>query len=371
VTGPGARVDPSLVPGDTFVPGPQTASNRLPGGSQVDAWWSEFDPALRLAERERASRWAQRARDMETAGDESRARFARQRAAGAIAPRRPKVQACGSKTFWAQCACGDMGIEERCGQRWLCGRCQSKRGAMFREKVIPGLKQRTEEARAAWRGVVRIVLITLTVRHSGLLDVDRARIEAGWRAMRKKLHKSIGQFHFVMAWECTPGRDGLGHVHAHVAAVLPFVDFGALRSTYVRATSGQGLRVDFSVKPKKRKGQRSAHQWTHEHAANYLAKYVSKGVQLGDFEPQLAARVVSAFAEKRMVTPSKGLYVHRAHNCKACGQPFVKVVFDMPGLPPRESPDGHPPPSQGGFLFGDVGPPGDSRAGKEWPGHWD
>jgi hypothetical protein len=241
---------------------------------------------------------------------------------------------------------------------------------VFVEKARPGLRAELAAARKRYRGAVRVVMITLTVRHSGSVAADRERIERGWRAVRKCAHKRIGKFAFALAWECTPGHDGLGHVHCHVAAVLPFVDFGAMRRAYVAATSGQGLRIDFSTKPKPRKDGTKPAQWTSDHAINYVSKYVGKGVNVRSFTPTLAARVVSAFAEKRTVTPSRGLYVHRIHDCKECGQSFRKVSFDSPSLPERPSTLGHATPHQGDLLFGDAGPPSDCGARQEWPGHW-
>jgi len=161
----------------------------------------------------------------------------------------------------------------------------------------------------------RYVMLTLTVEHSGDLDVDRQRIVKGWRGVYRWLHRRGIRSPYAMAHEVTPGRDGTGHVHAHVVAIWPHVPFDKLRSVYLEATDGAGKRLHVSSK---RNASAAA-------AAKYLAKYASKGMDIHSMSPQTAARVLAAYYGKRKRGASHRFYERIAPTCPDCAWPWRRV----------------------------------------------
>lgn len=164
---------------------------------------------------------------------------------------------------------------KRCGRRY--------RGRVYK-RLVDGLRREHGRELAAWRAAgfrrgkrPSLTLVTLTVRHSGSIAQDRKTIQRGWERLRAWLHLVDGRaLPFALAWELTPGRDGLGHVHAHVATLWPFRDLRALDAEWSRATDGQGVNVDvLSASAAKRKGKiRTAEPGA---AASYIAHYVDAG----------------------------------------------------------------------------------------------
>ncbi len=186
------------------------------------------------------------------------------------------------------------------------------------------MRHHVKHARPGWR----LTLITPTVRHSGDVALDRQRIHDGWEAVRKWLHRYLGKdqwqfFHAMMVWEVTPGRRRDGHVHAHVFCLLPWVPFDRLRAVYMRATDGEGQRIDIRSRPKKR----GARGYSVGGAVGYLAKYVSKGVELGGFPPKLAAAVTAAFYQKRLQNPTHRFYTTPLERrCPKCSERHCRVA---------------------------------------------
>jgi len=262
----------------------------------------------------------------------------------------PKLYGCGKTAFPIACGCSSSRAwgHYSCRQWFLCRACRVLRKRKIAGKVEVALEQRVadERARAAhgafgyggFRSKVQIVLVTLSVKHSGDIAGDRARISEGWRNIRKRYHEEWGRFPSVLVWEVTPGDDLLGHVHAHVACVWPWRDWKRIGRWWYSATHdgrdpGAGertSRINFSMgyreklqprnTPKKPASPRSM--------ARYLAKYIGKGVDSSDFDAMLTARVSACFYGQRSIVTSHRFWLPRVKECPCCGQEVRRVATE-------------------------------------------
>ena len=288
---------------------------------------------------------------------ERRALWYDERARGLHVPRAHRVRECGHGDGVAlRCACGRHVVTPACGQVQLCGRCRKRCFARVRRRTVRALhahvraSQRAWEARGRPRGGRRtLTMATLTVRHSGSLETDRAVLVRAWCRLRAWIRKRIiqrfcplrldgskggvrcgcgrrcGRFLYVMVWEQTPGDDGRGHVHAHVVVLLPFIEWADIHAEWKRATDKRStfihLRTDGGKSP--------------ERAAHYLAKYASKGVDLAGPEqwaPELAARALAMQWGRRKVSASHGAWLPEPEGCTTCGERWAVLE-----LPPRRA----------------------------------
>lgn len=262
------------------------------------------------------------------------------RAAALARPLRERIEACGQGApLVLECACGRVKVPTSCGQRQVCRTCNGRTMRRIRAKLTKAMRARVEanarahKLRGAPRGAARLpMMLTLTVRHSGDLLHDRTTLQRGWQRLRGWLHRRLklapggrGQFDYAMTWETTPGNDGLGHVHAHVVALLPFVPFRDLRDEWVRATGGASTGIHCAV-PKDKTGRRIGGDRAAARAAEYLAKYASKGVDLEDFTPELAANVLDAAWGRRVCSTSHGFWLPKPPcECKVCKERWLVV----------------------------------------------
>ena len=183
----------------------------------------------------------------------------------------------------------------------------------MRKRLTDGLSRAWDRATA---GGARcgLRLLTLTVRHSGDLDRDRRALVDGWRGFYKRAHAWLGRYAYAAVWEVTPGRDGLGHVHLHVAVIWPrFVPYGKVRTLWLRAC------------PESERISIVGGSGGVEKAANYLAKYLSKGVELGGFNDELQASILATFYNAHLVLTSRKFWGPKT--CDCCGQPWRRVLF--------------------------------------------
>ena len=303
----------------------------------------------------------------------------------------PRIIDCGRHRFTAQCGCRWFVGEFTCRQAWLCGRCRRAVARRRSAKLAAALEQRLADEQARFErdaarvrstkwtrtrsgrdrrrkfgGLgskdrhladsaqghamcsgrdVRIVMMTITIRHSGDVALDHERIWKGFTYFRKKYHSRWGRFPYAQIWEVTPGADGLGHVHAHVALIIPWRPFATLRRWFVTGCGrdpeadqydaseqpdpqrrGRSLceHVNFST-GYSRKGTRRKSASTGRSAAKYLAKYVSKGVDVAGFSAELRADVSACFYSKRSISTSWRFWVPRLCACEHCGEHFVRV----------------------------------------------
>lgn len=173
----------------------------------------------------------------------------------------------------------------------------------------------------------RIVLITLTLAHSGDVECDRRELAEGWRKFYKSLHRrGWGRFPYVGVWEVTPGVDGLGHIHAHIAALWPWRDWSICRSLWLAACP-RSERITFVA------GRRDGHASTPKSCANYLGKYMSKGVDGVDFTRELRTRVVVGTYNTRWVFTSRRFWILFVPLCQGCQCRIVSAQFRWRGAP--------------------------------------
>lgn len=212
-----------------------------------------------------------------------------------------------------------------CRQHLTCPRCLRSRSRQLQQRVRAGL----EAAFAASGPGSKLVLLTLTTRHSGDVAEDRDAIAAGWRALYRKLHKvGWGKFPYVGVWEVTPGHDGKGHVHAHVAVIWPFRDWSVVRRLWL-ASCPTSERITFVA------SRRDGRESTPQSVANYLGKYLSKGVQTHEFSPELRADVAAASYQARWVFSSVRFWQPWVPVCPGCGLPRVRAQYAWRGDPCR------------------------------------
>jgi len=270
--------------------------------------------------------------------------MARARAIEQTVPRR--LAACATRGTLTRCGCrGRREVAWHwCGRHLLCTRCQRRRARRLKMRMRDGL---LAAARAAPRWH-QWTLITLTLQHSGDIARDRADLAAGWRRFYRALWKrGWGRFPYVGVWEVTPGRDGKGHVHIHVAALWPFRDWHVCSALWRRACP-RSARISFVRR--RRDGRPSS----PESVANYLAKYVSKGVQTEDFTPQLRSRIVAGTYNTRWVMTSRGFWQVFTPICRDCGDQRMSAEFRwhvaVAWCPWSAAPGGTDPPRAGPMV---------------------
>ena len=256
--------------------------------------------------RDRHLEWKKRAREAATIEAKeyamARERCLRSRLA-------PRLRRCGGVAYTLKCGAGKLALLARgCRQWWVCSSCRRRRANSMRARMTAGLTR--AHARAVEGGRrAGLRLLTLTVRHSGDVDADRRALSTGWRAFYRSLRDWLGASAYVAVWEVTPGRDGLGHVHMHVAVVWPrFVPYGRVRRLWLRAC------------PESERISIVGSYGTGEKAANYLSKYLSKGVELAGYSDELRAQVLASFYNQHLVLTARGFWLPKV--CQCCGLPW-------------------------------------------------
>jgi len=290
----------------TSVTGPKS----LAGWRDEDEWWNAFEHCYHREMTEHLARWEKTARHSE---------YANARARTIALPPRQRMAACELRWRTVQCECQRLAVKVGCGFP-LCERCHKRHLRRVRRRLIRACQMHTR-ARNGARGNARWrwVLLTLTVRHTGNLAEDRERIVTGWRKLRQWLHRRLGQFPFALAWEVTTGDDGKGHIHAHVAALWPWLDWSAVHEQWLRATDGASSHISVESARKGAGG-----------AASYLAKYATKGARWHELHPEIAAKFVAATYGKRKLYASERFYRPRASCCQRCSAPWKSTETPKP-----------------------------------------
>lgn len=233
----------------------------------------------------------------------------------------PRLDACGQESLPIVCGCGPVGAKKTCRQWWLCGECRARRSPQLGADIRRGLDAALAAEREKWgrdggRGMEpQIRLLTLTAAHTGDLVADQASIAGGWRKLYKRMHDDYGEsFPYVGVWEVTPGTDGLGHVHLHLAVVWRWRDFWRIREQWETACpTSRYLDI------KKRKDGKAS---SPSSVGKYLGKYLSKGVDVNGFDERLRAEVSAAFYNQRSVLTSVRFWRRYKKCCHKCGLGF-------------------------------------------------
>lgn len=280
--------------------------------------------------------------------------YAFKRVAALERPYADKLRRCARSGRIVKCGCpGRRDVRwYTCRQHLMCDGCQRRRGKRLGARLREAL-----EAVAKRHPTRKLVLITLTVRHSGDVAVDRRALAEGWRDFYKRLHARIGRYEYVGVWEVTAGDDGLGHVHAHVVASWPWLDWGELARLW-RVSCPSSSRISFVASRRDGKATNPAS------AAKYLAKYVSKGVQTQEFTPELRADVVAAMYNTRWLFSSRGVWVPFVALCPDCGRPIVLARYRFHDGNWRPNLDNGPDPPRDGTQLAFALPESDERASR-------
>ena len=281
----------------------------------------------------------------EMASLQSRRKYAVARVAKLNGDIAPRLEACGQESLPVVCGCGPVGAKKTCRQWWLCGACRARRSPMLGADIRKGLDAALTEEREAWgraggRGMEpQIRLLTLTAAHTGDLVADQASISTGWRKLYKRMHEDYGEsFPYVGVWEVTPGTDGLGHVHLHLAVVWRYRDWWRIREQWERACPTSHY-LDIKERKDKKPSSPSS-------VGKYLGKYLSKGADVNGFDEHLRAEVSAAFYNQRSVLTSLHFWTKKYKKCcRKCGEGFrldedacraaFAVLVVTPAEPPR------------------------------------
>jgi hypothetical protein len=243
------------------------------------------------------------------------AEWAEHRARALSMGRSDIVATCRKRWRKVACRCGWKDITVGCDAPSLCEWCRKRHWRKWRHRITRSMDAHLRAARGAWnlhrRGMLPgVYLLTLTGPHSGSLEIDRAAMGAAWRRLTKDAHAGRWWGAYALTWEVTPGKDGRGHLHAHVAVVSSWVPYDELHVAWSRAMPG--ARVLDVQAPNRRRNQAGS-------AANYLAKYVTKGIDPSVMSGQKAGEMLCAFRGKRKVTTSTHFWKHQLGRCRSCG----------------------------------------------------
>lgn len=293
--------------------------------------------------------------------------------ARSLAMTRADVHAsCGQRWRGVGCGCGAREMRVGCDQPQLCGTCRRKHSEKWRKRITAGMQRSLAAERKAWhetpayrrRGMLPgIYLITLTGPHSGDLETDRTAMGKAVRKLFKYADKHRWWETYAMTWEATNGRDGLGHLHCHLAVIsswIPYtgdqvdkLDPDRYRPTSPAQRVPAQRRRDVPVGPlrpaylRRSRWVRRAPLGLHElwerampgavvvnvqaprtgaddagTAGQYLAKYVTKGVDPRDMSGRKAGELLAAFRGKRKVTTSAHFWIAKDPTCECCGDRF-------------------------------------------------
>lgn len=266
-------------------------------------------------------RW--RARELDPRLTEAQREYAARRRRTLTRPYADRVAKCRTREMRVKCGCPDEREHPYgCRQHLVCTYCRWQRALHLTTRIRDALQDR-------WNHAPKhslIVMATISLRHTGDIRADRRELAQSWMRFRKSCHRRWGAFDFVGTFEVTPGRDRLGHVHAHMVCIWPRGtpgdatqgDWQTLQRLWVAASTGRdgvqrSSRISFEASKRPRD------------AAAYVAKYIGKGVTTAGFDPQLAARVASGTYNTRWVVTSRGFWLPWPPPCKHCGQPVCRV----------------------------------------------
>src|SRR5262249_40933305 len=211
-------------------------------------------------------------------------------------------------SWCSDCGEGLKHIPERCGIVDRCDKCAKRFYSRVRKRALRAFGHAWNRRKKSSKYVI---LITLTVRHSGDVRADRRAIQAEWPRFRAWLHHRAGAPPYFFAWECTNGEDGKGHVHAHIVTIWPWVDWDDAISEWKNLTRGRGS-IHFSTKNPK-----SKRHYSVQDAAHYCAKYATKGSSRL-MAPIGAAWHASSWSTRRYTTSLRFLEPLR-HKTACCG----------------------------------------------------
>lgn len=290
-------------------------------------------------------RWhLRRAELAEARDDRTGAAWHSTRANALLTPWTARASRCGAEGGSVACSCTSCGEvhawRQGCGLRSWCGSCSRRWSGGYARRLTAALGWAERKAVGKWSREGRrrrrrpvLQLLTLTVRSSGDVEADRARIAAAWPRLRAWWHRRVGAPAYALTYEVTAGTEGQGHAHAHLAILLPYLDVRAVSAEW--NTLVDGGHVDLAAK---RAGSAAS-------CARYVAKYASKGSSVAGLPVAVGAAWIRATHGKRQVCCSRGLFrdVDAPGKSPCCGESLHFLEYRRDGSTcgagaPREGP---------------------------------
>jgi hypothetical protein len=250
------------------------------------------------------------------------AQWAEYRARALALPRAEIAKSCRKRWRSIRCGCGTVELPVGCDSPQLCAWCRKRHWKKWRHRITRSMEKHLKGSLRAWnryrdgRMPPGIYLITLTGPHSGDIETDRNAMGEAWERLRKTAHAERWWKTYALTWEVTKGESGTPHVHAHVAVISSWIPYDELHVAWRRAMPG-ALVLD--VQAPKRTRNASGR------AANYLAKYVTKGIEPSELSGRKAGELLVAFRNRRKVTTSRHFWHREKRECPKCGQLHVQV----------------------------------------------
>ncbi len=248
--------------------------------------------------------------------------WAEHRARALALPRADVVASCRKRWRSVRCGCGTMEFPVGCDNPQLCAWCRKRHWRKWRHRITRSMDIHLRAARARWnryrdgKMLPGIYLVTLTGPHSGDIEQDRIALGRAWERLRKVAHAEQWWKTYALTWEVTKGESGTPHVHAHVAVISSWIPYEELHIAWRRAMPG-ALVLDVQA-PNRTRSEAGR-------AANYLAKYVTKGIEPSELTGRKAGELLVAFRSRRKVTTSRHFWQHQKRECPKCGQMHQSV----------------------------------------------
>jgi len=294
------------------------------------------------------------------------AEWAEDRAQAMAMSRADVVALCGQRWRSVACGCGPIEFKVGCDQPQLCGPCRRRHTRKWQQRITKGLDAALRAARARYHETPRyrrrgmlpgIYLMTLTAPHSGDLATDRERMGKAVRKLLKHANKYRWWSTYALTWEATNGDDGLGHMHCHLAVISGWIPYrreevigGIDAQERWDSESPNARPVSPRIKRRVYLSERGLHdvwrdampgalvldvkaprQGSDDAATGgqYLAKYVTKGVDPSEFTGRKAGELLVAFRGCRKVSTSQSFWDRSIPECECCGTRYRSVLAPM------------------------------------------
>lgn len=291
---------------------PGKGTTRQPANPLPISGNAEWDSALettwqrRLAPRVQSYR-ARAERELDLAatgviGAGETAEWYKRRAMGIAEPRSSRLRACETSTRHVWCGCRAREVAIGCGVTQLCDKCGKKYWSKVKRRMVESLS-------AAQLPGQRAYVLTLTVPHSGDLVVDRERLARLFARLGREARRHRWWTCYAATYEATPGTRGDGHMHMHVALLSAWVPYKHVHRHWRRILGQNSYHLHF----------RYRHGCSIDKAAQYIAKYASKGVEVAKFTGAKAGELLAAMYGRRKVTASRRFWM-RVQSCPDCGE---------------------------------------------------
>lgn len=270
---------------------------------------------------------AQRAQRMRAKGSA----WHRARARTLETPLADLVAACGQqRRVVLRCDCETWQKPIPCGQHRHCHACARERAKAHGRRAWRVWQGHLQRSRERWVAAGKprgkrewVYLLTYTFKRNEDESLSEALkfLQQSWKRWHAWLHWRVGYSPVYLAGvECTERQRG--HVHLHVAMLLPYLPFREAQRAWESATDGRagpaGWHAEHKGPPERCADVKLSH---------YCVKYATKGARLFSV---LAAEWEEASYGKRLLRSSDGFWEGDGWCCSTCGRAatWVGVVSD-------------------------------------------